>query len=327
MLKIWQIKEDNCIKLYNYAGAQSAVQTALDRYSNILTGAEKDDLRNNLKIWASLAGQPRQRVTIKGDTRLKMTRDKAGLKNLSVNTGTDSIDFVFDTGANISTISASAASCLNMKVIPAGIDVEAITGISVKADLAVCNKLVLGNIIVEDAVFLVFADSALSFPQIGYQINGILGFPVIEALHEIQLTRDDYFIVPNIGTKIDAPSNLAIDGLSPLIFIDGRHFTFDTGADHTMLYAPYYRENKKSIDKQYQPIKIGMGGAGGKVEHDGFKVNHTFHISGRYINLKDVSLLKTDINKETVYGNIGQYVIRRFNKMILNFNQMFIKFD
>jgi hypothetical protein len=87
MLKIWQIKEDNCIKLYNYAGAQNAVQTALDRYSNILTGAEKDDLRNNLKIWASLAGQPRKRVTIKGDTRLKMTRDKAGLKNLSVNTG------------------------------------------------------------------------------------------------------------------------------------------------------------------------------------------------------------------------------------------------
>ncbi|RTZ46153.1 hypothetical protein EJ377_17055 [Chryseobacterium arthrosphaerae] len=47
-----------------------------------------------------------------------------------------------------------------------------------------------------------FADQALSFPQISYQINGILGFPVIEALKEVQLTQDDYFIVPEKETKI-----------------------------------------------------------------------------------------------------------------------------
>ncbi|MNV88544.1 hypothetical protein D3C71_1827600 [compost metagenome] len=70
-----------------------------------------------------------------------------------------------------------------------------------------------------------------------------------------------------------------------------------------------------------------MGGAGGKIEHEGFKVNHTFHILGRQVPLKNVSLLKAKINKENVYGNIGQDVIRQFSKMILNFNQMFIKFD
>jgi predicted aspartyl protease len=327
MLKIWHIKEDNCMKQYDYAGAKNAVQTALKQYDKLLTEEEKNDLKNNLKIWTALENESRQRVTINGSTRLKMEKDIAGLKNLKVNTGRDTMNFIFDTGANISTVSASAARRLKMKMIPAGIEVDAVTGIGVKADLAVCRKLVLGNITVENAVFLVLADSALSFPQINYQINGILGFPVIEALNEVQLTQDDYFIVPDTETKINAASNMAIDGLSPLIFIDGRHFTFDTGADQTMLYAPFYQESKNDIDKQYQLVKIGMGGAGGKIEHDGFKVNHTFHIFGKQIPLKNVSLLKTKINKETVYGNIGQDVIRQFKKMTLNFNQMFIKFD
>lgn len=327
MLKVWLIKEDNCMKQYDYAGAKNAVQTALNQYPDLLTADEKNDLRNNLKIWTALEHELRQQVSINGSTRLKMEKDIAGLKNLKVNTGKDTMNFIFDTGANISTVSASAARRLKMKVISAGIDVDAVTGISVKADLAVCKKLVLGNVTVENAVFLVFADTALSFPQINYQINGILGFPVIEALNEVQLTQDDYFIVPDEETKINMPSNMAIDGLTPLIYIDGRHFTFDTGADKTMLYAPFYQENKKNIDEQYQSVKIGMGGAGGKIEHEGFKVNHTFHILGRQVPLKNVSLLKAKINKETFYGNIGQDVIRQFSKMILNFNQMFIKFD
>ncbi|MBL3547133.1 retropepsin-like aspartic protease [Chryseobacterium sp. KMC2] len=327
MLKIGRIKEDNCMKQYDYAGAKKAVQGTLQQYDRLLTQDEKDDLKNNLKIWTALENEPRQKIVMNGSTRLKMEKDAAGLKNLKVDIGEGTMNFIFDTGANISTISTSAAQRLHMKIIPAAIDVDAITGISVKADLAVCKKLVLGNITVENAVFLVFADSALSFPQIKYRINGILGFPVIEALKEVQLTKDDYFIVPDTETKINTVSNLAIDGLSPLIFIDGKHFSFDTGADHTILYAPFYQENKKNIDRQYQVTKISMGGAGGKIEYDGFKINHTFHILDKKIPLENVSVLTTKINKETVYGNIGQDVIRQFNTMTMNFDQMFIKFD
>lgn len=327
MLKIWRLKEDNCMKQYDYDGAKKAGNATLDQYAHLLTEEEKEDIKNTLKIWTALENVPQQRVSINGDTRLKMEKDVAGLKNLKINVGEDSMNFIFDTGANISTISASAAQRLKLEIIPADIDVDAITGKSIKANLAVCKKMVLGNIVVENAVFLVFEDSALSFPQINYQINGILGFPVIEALKEVQLTQDDYFIVPEKETTINSSSNMAIDGLSPLIFIDGKHFSFDTGADHTILYAPFYLENKKNMDAKYQLTKIGMGGAGGKIEHDGFKIDHTFHILGKPILLKNISVLKTKINKETVYGNIGQDVIKQFKKMTLNFDHMFIKFD
>ena len=80
-------------------------------------------------------------MTLNGETRLKMEKDAAGLKNLKVRVGEETMNFIFDTGANISTVSASVAKRLGMKMIPADIDVDAITGISVKADLAVCKKI------------------------------------------------------------------------------------------------------------------------------------------------------------------------------------------
>ncbi len=63
--------------------------------------------------------------------------------------------------------------------------------------------------------FLVFPDEALAFPEIGYQIHGIIGFPVIEGMKEIEITRDDRFIVPDKRSTF-SERNLAIDFLTPL---------------------------------------------------------------------------------------------------------------
>ena len=326
-LKIQRIQEDNFVKLKDYAGAKRTTQKILQEFDPLLSTEVRDDLRNNLKIWSALEHIGPQRIEINSDTRLKMTKDKAGLKNLKLTINSDTASFIFDTGANLSTVSESVAKRLHMEIIRAAIDVDAITGISIKADLAVCKQLKLGHINISDVIFLVFPDSALYIPQINYQINGILGFPVIEALQEVQLTQDDFFIVPKTPTVPKRPSNLAIDGLTPLIAIDGKHYTFDTGAEKTILYAPFYETYKQQIEKQDIPTKVAMGGAGGKVEYDGFVIQHTFHIGDKSILIKNISLLKSKIKNETVYGNIGQDIIRQFSKMTLNFKDMFIHFD
>lgn len=327
ILKIYRVQEDNFVKLHDYKQAQQVVLKIINKFKQQLSTDEKADLENNLKIWTALAAVNPQKTVIHSDTRIKIERDKAGLKNLPVDINAVSTNFIFDTGANLSTVSLSTAKRLNMQIIPANIAVDAITGISIKADLAVCKKLNLGNITIENVIFLVFADSALHFPQLNYQINGILGYPVIEALREVQLTQDDYFIVPKVETKNDTLSNLAIDGLSPLINIEGQHFTFDTGAEQTILYAAFYEQSKKKFDQQYTTTKIRMGGAGGTTEYSGFKIDPVFQVMGRSISLKNVSLLTAKIDKETVYGNIGQDLIRQFSKMTINFDQMFIRFE
>jgi hypothetical protein len=150
---------------------------------------------------------------------------------------------------------------------------------------------------------------------------------VISALKEVQLTQDGYLIVPEKETAIQGKPNMAIDRLSPMIFIDGKHFTFDTGADETFLYHKFYEENKAEISSRYQPVHIRFGGAGGKTEQEVYKIQHHFNIMDKDVVLDSVPVLKDKITNEVVYGNIGQDIIRQFKTMTINFDKMFIKFD
>lgn len=328
VLELYKIKEDNSVKLFDYKEAKNTLNTIFANYKYLLSEDEVNDMVNDLNIWIALEHVPKQKVIIKETNRLKMTKDKAGLNNLKISAEKDTANFIFDTGANLSTISETTAKKLNMKIQPVNIDVETITGEKVSAQLAVCPVLKLGHIEIQNAIFLVLEDKELSFPQIDYQIYGILGFPVIEALREIQITQDGYFIVPKEETKIKHQSNMAMKGLTPLIYIDGKHFTFDTGADKTILYHSYYIANHNEIDDNYKPTKVMFAGAGGKKEFDGYIVNLNFNVLDKTITLKDIQLLKEKIKyDETVYGNIGQDLIGQFGKMTLNFNQMFVKFD
>lgn len=328
ILELYRIKENNCVKLFDYKEAKNALATILKDYKNLLSENEINEIENSLKIWSALENEPKQKTFIKDDVHLKMEKDKVGLNNLKVSNGKDSLNFIFDTGANLSTVSKSTAQQFGMKIIPVDIEVGTITGEKVPAQIAVCPAFKLDNIEILNSIFLVLDDDALAFSQIDYQINGILGFPVIEALREIQITQDGYFIVPKEETKNSSESNMAIDGLTPLIYINQRHFTFDTGADRTIFYHSYYIENQKEIDKNYKPEKISFGGAAGRKEFDGYVISVNINIWDKEITLKDIQLLKEKIKgSETVYGNIGQDLIKQFPKMTMNFERMFIKFD
>lgn len=327
-LKLLKVKMDNSIKCDAYREAKETIHTLLNRYGKLLSSEDENDLRNSLKIWSALENQPRQEVTIPETNQIKMEIDKAGLKNLRIGAGGDSIHFIFDTGANLSTVTKSTAQKFKMKILAGDIEVGSITGKKTKAHIAICPQFTFGTIKVTNAIFLVLDDDALNFPQLGYQINGILGFPVINALHEIEITEEGFFIVPKEETVNRFPSNMALDELTPIIHIDGKNYSFDTGADQSMLYPNYYEENRDTINKLYKPVKIRMGGAGGIKELDGFTISKTFQIQGKQVSLAHLQLIKEDtVNHQGIYGNIGQDFIKKFSKMTLNFHQMFILFN
>lgn len=71
---------------------------------------------------------------------MKIIVDKVGLKNLNVAYGTDTCNFIFDTGANLSVVPITTAKRFNMTIIPTSIEVGNITGATVMAQLAVCSK-------------------------------------------------------------------------------------------------------------------------------------------------------------------------------------------
>ena len=329
--RLLSIGHVNYSKIYNYRKAKETLALLLSEYEHWLSDAEEQDYKNTLAIWTALENQPGQQIELNSTVNLKIARDKAKLQNLLVSLEGEEQYFVFDTGANLSTITETAARRFGLKYLPGTVEVDAITGNEIRSRIAIAPRLHLGSLTVRNAVFLVFPDEALAFPEIDYQIHGIIGFPVIEGMKEIEITRDDRFIVPDKRSTF-SERNLAIDFLTPLIYLKDKTgtgtYTFDTGAMSTMLYDTYYRKNKKELDDTYREEEVTIGGAGGLISKKGMYITFTPEIGQKQISMDSVIVLREALKKDNPYlGNIGQDLMAKFEKVTFNFEDMFIRFD
>ena len=324
--RLYETAGDNALKQFNYKKAVEAINVILGNYSGFLTPEQKSDYENDLKLWSALENVPPQQAEINGGAKIRMTKDLVGLNNLPVTINGIGMNFIFDTGANLSTTSQSVADSVGMRFLPVEIMVGTITGEKTPTKLAVCDELKLGEMIFRNVIFLVLPDENLSFPQINYRIFGIIGFPVFESMKELSITQSGQFLVPEKQSAFTDNSNLALDGLTPLIRTNGKHFTFDTGADNTIFYSKYFNENKDEIEKDYKAADIQFGGAAGIKSLKGYSIIYTFHFMGQNVTLDNISVFTEKLRAdEFVYGNIGQDFIRRFETMTINFEKMFIE--
>ncbi|MBP6793631.1 MAG: retropepsin-like domain-containing protein [Saprospiraceae bacterium] len=326
-LQLFNLLQMNYGKLGQYKKAYETTSTMLGQFTSSLPVSEKEDYLNMNKIWQNLMNQKPPTIVTNGEVPIRMTRDKLGLQNLPVTNGKVAYDFIFDTGANLSTVTESIAKKWALWMADSTIDVSSISGKKVKAHLAVGNRLYINNITADNLVFLVFPDSALFIEQVPYQINGILGFPLFNALGEIQITKQDDFIVPLHHTQSKL-RNMALDFLNPVIELDGDSYTFDTGADETILYLPYYTKLKKELDAKYQVQNLLLTGVGGSEHKKGMIIDFETTINELKVRADSVQLFTENIKAggEYYFGNIGQDITSQYDTMILNFKNMFILF-
>lgn len=331
-VNLYNSKLINSVNLFLYKDAAEITDVLLSEYRSKLDNDEIEELENSGLIWKSGIRLSPQTAESSGDTKLKIKKDLAGLVNINVNVNGHDEQFIFDTGANFSTISESYAKKTGLDFLEGTLMVGAITGNKVSSRLAYAKSLIAGNLTFHNVLFLVLPDEALSFGGGVYIINGILGFPVIKEMKEIHLSDEEIFI-PH---KVDAQgySNLALDGFVPVIetFVnkDTLVFSFDTGARKTMMYLPYYEKYKTSVDSRYESQEIKIGGAGGEVMLKGFYLNDlNFQVGNSKVELDDISLIAERIMDKDKYlfGNLGGDFINKFNKMIINFEEMYVEFE
>lgn len=324
-------KIDNHVKLYQYREAHVTAQLLLRKYRDLLSADEQDDARNSDMIWKGLQDVEPQTTTIVSESEIAYRRDLANLINIPVNFSDSTFDFVFDTGANLSVITESYARKTRLHMLNARFKVKAITGLEVDANLGIAKELKIGNIIVRNVVFMVFPDSALSFAHGAYAIKGIIGFPIIEQLQEVHINKNS-LIVPQVVTDRNI-RNFGVDELLPVISVvyktDTLALTFDTGADFTFLYEPFYRRYRSLIDSAGKSFVIQVGGAGGVSKTTAYRLPQVpITIAAQPALLKDVAVKTThsDPKDKLYYGNLGQDVMNQFKEMVINFRYMYVDF-
>jgi predicted aspartyl protease len=332
MNSVYNTKLLNHINLYEYSEAALASEIILDKYLHLNDSREIETLNNEMKIWKSLRSTPKQEIFVNRDVSFPMVRDKVGLFNVDVTINDTIQKFIFDTGANISVIKRSLIKNLGLTYIESDFYVTAFTGQRVDSDIAIAETLRIGELTFKNVVFLVLNDKDISFPQIDYYINGIIGFPVIEAMEEIRISKNNTIHVPQNPVEYNL-SNFALDGLTPIIAVkykeDTLSFGFDTGARSTTLYSPFYDKYKSEVDSNYDLQNFKSSGAGGIIEFEGYITEDIdLKVRESIATLKKLQLHKNKIGTEdnNLYGNLGQDFIKHFDEMIISFKSSSVVF-
>jgi len=330
--KLFRAKLQNHINLYEYGEAAKASGNILENFQWLTDSSDMVMLRNEIKIWRALKDVPKQQIIKTKDCFIPMVRDKVGLFNVDVKIGDSTKNLLFDTGANFSAIKRSLVNQLGLQLIEADFYVTAATGAEVRSDLAIADELSLGGVVCKNVVFLVLNDEDISFPQIDYYPNGAIGFPVIAAMEEIRINKENQIFIPKNPVEYDY-NNFALDGLMPIIACeykgDTLNFHFDTGATKTSLFPQFYKDYQSEIEAKYEREIFNAGSAGGNYDFEGYIITD-LHLK---VADSDAILEKVNLHIENIggeesnfHGNFGQDYIKQFNEMIISFKYSSVTF-
>lgn len=140
--------------------------------------------------------------------------------------------------------------------------------------------------------------------------------------------RDGGVEIPQ-STSAFGPQNLCLEGLQPLVEIDfeGSRITmaFDTGANTTIFYPPFFKRFEEMVRSKGKPIKHRLTGVGSSTMVDAFQLGSVqAELGGSKFELKSVEVLpkEKDTASRFFYGNLGQDVMSQFESWTMNFERM-----
>jgi predicted aspartyl protease len=258
---------------------------------------DREENGNTRALMASLSDTAPQTVDFGEGVPVQATRNRVGSWNVPLRVNGVIGQWIFDSGANISTLSESEAKHMGVAVRESSAWVAGSTDKRSPLHIAVAGDLQFGSAHVHNVVFLVLADQSLYIAPLHYQITGILGLPVLRALGRVGITSAGVVrIHPPEPVPAGMP-NLFFDGDSPIVQVHhDQHrlqLFLDTGANETTLYPSFRSALNRDDTARMRTRKEKTAGAGGGVQR-GTDVVPALQISilDTPVGLRKLSLLR-----------------------------------
>jgi predicted aspartyl protease len=200
---------------------------------------DRTDTENSRAFYESLADVAPQTVEFGEETAVQAEFNPLGTWNVPVEVNGHKGTWIFDTGANWSTVSESEAAEMGLALRETNTYVKGSTGKKNPLRVAIAGDLRFADAHLKNVVFLVLSDKALYVGPLKYQIRGILGIPVLRALGRVSMSAKGVVRIEAKGASADAEPNLFLDGWD--LIVDVRHgdrrleMNLDTGANATSL--------------------------------------------------------------------------------------------
>lgn len=329
--KAYGLLASNFLRLGEYGKAADNFSVILNRFKSQLDANEIANYENIIQLTTSLKKVKPQKVKIKADSLIKKS-ESSNEWTLPVAANNFSVNLIVDTGANFSLIAKSLAEKLGIKYVNADINIGTINTTKVQPQLGVLPEMRIGNVVVNNAVFLVMDDKSLTFPD-GFMLKGVVGLPVFAALREITFKNNGDFFIPAKPRRTTG-EKMCLDGLDILFRASYREqkytFQLDSGANHSVLYPLFFKQFEDEIKSKYEKVTEKITGVGGSQEVSAYLMkNIELKLGNKTGKIEKLKIIPQKINEksEKIYGNIGQDFIRGFKSFTLNFNSMTISVE
>ncbi len=329
-----EILSEDYNRSFGYADAAGADHDLLTHFSSQLTPVQAKGTKDDLALMTILSQSPPQTITWDGPKRLLTLKTKRNpLNSINADLTINGVQgaWLLDTGANGSVVSKSYAQRLGLQFLPGAAQVQAgLTGIENPLRVALIPRLNIGSATLHNVVVLVLDDANLNvnLGNHSYQINAILGYPVLHAFGTIMFLRDGEFDAGEDVHPRGQGARMFMKGLMPVVEcnLDGANlpFGFDTGAEGTNLFVRYYHRFH-SQSPTWKKAKNRTYGAGGIVKRRIYIQRQVdLGIGDKTVTLKDVPIFTsgTGTDNDYAYGNLGQDVVADFASYTLDFTSM-----
>jgi predicted aspartyl protease len=322
---------DDYTKSFRYAEAIPAFEDLLQKFATGMDPIERKSAQDDYQVALLLKDAPAQTISFDGAIDLATDRSPQ-IGTIETNLRVNGVEqaWIMDTGANISTVSASFAAKLGLKLSNGAAQTTGITGAENKLQIAILPEMKLGGATIRNVVLMVLDDDSLNVPvgnKEKYQINAILGYPVLAALGRFTFTKDGHFLAGPDSPSGQGGARLYMDELTPLLECEVENrkalFSFDTGADDSVL-SDRFQHDFPDAFKGVRKKKYGLAGAGGAMQMKAYYLPEVqLEVGTAQAVLHKVPVLPamgTDMDLR--YGNLGRDLVDPYQSFTIDFENM-----
>lgn len=289
---------------------------------------DASDAKSMLSILTALNALPKTTVVEAKPTSIDI---EPGSTFLPLKANGKDLELFFDTGAPISVIGESEAKELDIRTKRVEGKMGDASGQGVSGiQLALVSDLRIGGLHLRDVPVVVVADSGEPWNHLPKNRHGIIGLPLLLAMHTLRWTPTGKFEFGFPAQPLNlSECNMLFHNSNPVIdvLVDGRHldFTLDTGAVDTDL-NPQFAKALPALMKSGTPEKRSLEGLGGKVENSSILLpSVTFEIGGKNVVLRPAHVFTDHGNGTWASGNLGMDLLRQAHAFTLDFGAMTLR--
>jgi hypothetical protein len=307
---------------FRYSAAFDAIEPLL-REGSIGSTAQQSSIRNRAALLTTIKDVLPETSYPGKERPLVLTPD--GTMDVQVNDLP--LRLLFDTGANFSILSRSAARNAGLETRRTDYRINGATGTRIRSDVTSGSIKFGDGTVVSNVIFLVLPDTALHLPD-GRALPGAIGFPVISALGAIRHLRRDRIVLGGTAGVGSSRTGFVLSGSDPLLQIEYRGqrlaCRLDTGAIETVFYEPFLHAFPYAAADAHR-ARDRIAGISGVSAVDDYRLTAVrIALAGRIVELRNVRALARSIDPDGggIFCNIGRDVLDQLGQYTLNFADM-----